>query len=86
MQFCIIGIEDIVTCIAHRGRLNLMTCLLEYPPQIMFRKMRGLREFPPDVAGTGDVLSHLTATVDLKYGEDSVHVTMVPNPSHLEVS
>ena len=25
------------------------------------------------------------SSVDLKYGDSSVHVTMVPNPSHLEV-
>lgn len=34
------GITDIITCIAHRGRLNLLTCLLQYPPVEMFRKAR----------------------------------------------
>ena len=46
----------------------------------MFRKMKGLPEFPPEQSGAGDVLSHLVASVDI----DSVHVTMLPNPSHLE--
>ena len=32
-------IEDIVLCIAHRGRLNLLTCLLNFPPVEMFRKV-----------------------------------------------
>ena len=45
---------------AHRGRLNLLTGLLQYPPVQMFQKMRGLREFPDDVKGIGDVLSHLS--------------------------
>ena len=46
----------------------------------MFRKMKGLPEFPPEQSGAGDVLSHLTASLDI----GAVHVTMLPNPSHLE--
>ncbi|ELT94079.1 hypothetical protein CAPTEDRAFT_182291 [Capitella teleta] len=78
------GISDVIMCIAHRGRLNLLTCLLQYPPVEMFRKMKGKREFPDDVVGNGDVLSHLFASVDLQYDENNVHVTMSPCPSHLE--
>lgn len=44
----------------HRGRLNLLTGLLNFPPVVMFRKMKGLPEFPPDQSGAGDVLSHLS--------------------------
>lgn len=55
------------------------------PRQLMFRKMRGLSEFPEDVPATGDVLSHLTSSVDLDLGAHRpLHVTMLPNPSHLE--
>lgn len=51
----------------------------------MFRKMRGLSEFPENVPATGDVLSHLTSSVDLDFGaHHPLHVTMLPNPSHLE--
>lgn len=51
----------------------------------MFRKMRGLSEFPENVATIGDVLSHLTSSVDLDFGaHQPLHVTMLPNPSHLE--
>ena len=44
------------------------------------RKMRGLPEFPADQQGAGDVLSHLVSSFDV----GSTHVTMLPNPSHLE--
>lgn len=45
----------------HRGRLNLMTGLFNYPPVVMFRKMRGLPEFPEEQnRAAGDVLSHLS--------------------------
>jgi hypothetical protein len=44
----------------HRGRLNLLTGMLNFPPVEMFRKMRGMREFAPEQKGAGDVLSHLS--------------------------
>lgn len=51
----------------------------------MFRKMRGLSEFPENSPAIGDVLSHLTSSVDLDFGSDKpLHVTLLPNPSHLE--
>lgn len=51
----------------------------------MFRKMRGLSEFPDNSPAIGDVLSHLTSSVELDFGAARpLHVTMLPNPSHLE--
>ncbi|KAK1338702.1 hypothetical protein QTO34_019359 [Cnephaeus nilssonii] len=79
------GITDVIIGMPHRGRLNLLTGLLQFPPELMFRKMRGLSEFPENVPATGDVLSHLTSSVDLDFGaHHPLHVTMLPNPSHLE--
>lgn len=79
------GVTDVIVGMPHRGRLNLLTGLLQFPPELMFRKMRGLSEFPENSPSTGDVLSHLTSTVDLDFGAGHpLHVTMLPNPSHLE--
>jgi len=51
----------------------------------MFRKMRGQSEFPAGSPAVGDVLSHLTSSVHLELGAaHPLHVTMLPNPSHLE--
>ncbi len=51
----------------------------------MFRKMRGLSEFPENSPSIGDVLSHLTSTLELDFGAGHpLRVTMLPNPSHLE--
>jgi len=36
---CVANIDDVVLGIAHRGRLNLLTCLLKYPPVVMFQKV-----------------------------------------------
>uniref|UniRef100_A0A669DKJ7 2-oxoadipate dehydrogenase complex component E1 n=1 Tax=Oreochromis niloticus TaxID=8128 RepID=A0A669DKJ7_ORENI len=79
------GVTDIVIGMPHRGRLNLLTGLLKFPPELMFRKMRGLSEFPDTSPAIGDVLSHLTSSVELDFGaKHPLHVTMLPNPSHLE--
>ncbi|XP_036432329.1 LOW QUALITY PROTEIN: probable 2-oxoglutarate dehydrogenase E1 component DHKTD1, mitochondrial [Colossoma macropomum] len=79
------GATDVVMGMPHRGRLNLLTGLLRFPPELMFRKMRGLSEFPENSPSIGDVLSHLTSSVDLDVGAGHpIHVTMLPNPSHLE--
>uniref|UniRef100_A0A3B4VL64 2-oxoadipate dehydrogenase complex component E1 n=1 Tax=Seriola dumerili TaxID=41447 RepID=A0A3B4VL64_SERDU len=79
------GVTDIVIGMPHRGRLNLLTGLLKFPPELMFRKMRGLSEFPDTSPAIGDVLSHLTSSVELDFGAGHpLHVTMLPNPSHLE--
>eukprot|EP00079_Xenopus_tropicalis_P034369 XP_017948140.1 PREDICTED: probable 2-oxoglutarate dehydrogenase E1 component DHKTD1, mitochondrial [Xenopus tropicalis] len=79
------GVTDIIIGMPHRGRLNLLTGLLQFPPELMFRKMRGLSEFPENSPAIGDVLSHLTSSVDLDFGSHRpLHVTMLPNPSHLE--
>lgn len=80
------SISDVVICMPHRGRLNFLTCMLKFPPVIMFKKMKGLPEFPSDVAGSGDVLSHLYTSVNLKYNNKDVHVSLIPNPSHLEAN
>uniref|UniRef100_A0A4W4FK09 2-oxoadipate dehydrogenase complex component E1 n=1 Tax=Electrophorus electricus TaxID=8005 RepID=A0A4W4FK09_ELEEL len=79
------GVTDVVMGMPHRGRLNLLTGLLCFPPELMFRKMRGLSEFPGESSSIGDVLSHLTSSVELDMGVGHpLHVTMLPNPSHLE--
>jgi probable 2-oxoglutarate dehydrogenase E1 component DHKTD1 len=44
---------------AHRGRLNLLTDLLQYPPVALFHKIKGGAEFPEEFGADGDVISHL---------------------------
>lgn len=43
----------------HRGRLNLLTDLLQYSPTAMFHKIKGGAEIPEELGAEGDVLSHL---------------------------
>ncbi|KAL3874391.1 hypothetical protein ACJMK2_037417 [Sinanodonta woodiana] len=80
------NIEEIVICMPHRGRLNFLTCMLDYPAVRLFGKMRGKSEIPAGAKGMGDVLSHAYTSVDLNMDGKNVHVSLIPNPSHLEAN
>lgn len=54
------GVTELVIGMPHRGRLNLLTGLLELPPELLFRKLVGLSEFPDSAKASGDVISHLS--------------------------
>lgn len=69
----------------HRGRLNLLTGLLNFPAEKLFRKLRGHSEFFGATKCTGDVISHLVSSTDLNIEKKSLYVTMLRNPSHLEI-
>lgn len=79
------NLKHIVLCAAHRGRLNLLTGLLNFPPEKLFRKLRGVSEFSNTTRCTGDVISHLINSTELNIEQRSLHVTMLRNPSHLEI-
>lgn len=78
------GVTNVVIGMPHRGRLSFLAVMLNYPVATMFRKIKGLSEFPPGVQGTGDVLSHLYSSVNLDYNGYNLHVSFLPNPSHLD--
>jgi len=79
------NLEHVILCAAHRGRLNLLTGLLNFPPEKLFRKLRGFSEFLDTTKCTGDVVSHLINSTEFNIEQRSLHVTMLRNPSHLEI-
>ncbi|XP_054163918.1 2-oxoadipate dehydrogenase complex component E1-like [Oppia nitens] len=86
-ESCHHGVTDIVIGMPHRGRLNLLTNSLNYPPVMLFQKMLGKSEFNlQELNGiTGDVLSHLFTSIDRRIDDNNkVHIILLPNPSHLE--
>ncbi|KAF1334794.1 Oxoglutarate dehydrogenase, partial [Globisporangium splendens] len=79
------GISDVVIGMPHRGRLALLVSLLDYPAHKLFYKVQGNSEFPPEFRGVDDVTSHIAQSVDKRYGDKQVHVSLLHNPSHLEI-
>ena len=80
-----LGVTEVVFGMAHRGRLNMLTNVLAKPFVALFSEFQGTPSTPDDVLGSGDVKYHLGASADRQFSGGSVHVTLTPNPSHLEV-
>ena len=78
-----LGIEEFVIGMAHRGRLNLLANELDKPYENVFREFEGRVTSEADFAG--DVKYHLgwSASKRTSRGRD-VHLSLCPNPSHLE--
>lgn len=78
-----LGVEEYVIGMAHRGRLNVLANIFNKTYKDIFS------EFEPkdyeDALFDGDVKYHLGFTSDIKSdGGKDVHITLAPNPSHLE--
>jgi probable 2-oxoglutarate dehydrogenase E1 component DHKTD1 len=52
-------VQHIVLAMPHRGRLNLLTGLLQMSPASLFHKIKGGYEIPEELGAAGDVISHL---------------------------
>lgn len=51
-------VAEIVLGMPHRGRLNLLTTMLNTRPAKIFRKYKGHSEFPSDAQAMGDTAMH----------------------------
>ena len=77
------GVLEIVMGMPHRGRLNVLANILHKPYGMIFSEFEG--NMPETVAGDGDVKYHLGFSADhVTQGKHTVHLTLTPNPSHLE--
>jgi 2-oxoglutarate dehydrogenase E1 component len=54
------------------------------PYRVIFHEFSGGSANPDDVGGSGDVKYHLGTSTDREFDGISVHMSLVPNPSHLE--
>ena len=83
-QSCLSGIEDIYIGTAHRGRLTLLSSVMEVPLRAIMAKFQGVGEDPNEVLGSGDVKYHLGISSDREFEGKKIHLSLTPNPSHLE--
>jgi len=78
------GVEEFVIGMAHRGRLNVLANIMGKTYAQIFNEFEGTAV--PDLSfGDGDVKYHLgfSSQVETHTGK-TVHLKLVPNPSHLE--
>lgn len=77
------GIKEFVIGMSHRGRLNVLANILNKSYEDIFTEFEG-KEFD-DNAFDGDVKYHLGFSSDVTtYRGNNVHLSLTPNPSHLE--
>jgi len=78
------GVHEIVTGMAHRGRLNVLANVIGKPLTQVFSEFEGEID-PLSTQGSGDVKYHLGASgVRRAPSGREIVVSVAPNPSHLE--
>ncbi|XP_065076588.1 probable 2-oxoglutarate dehydrogenase E1 component DHKTD1 homolog, mitochondrial [Ochlerotatus camptorhynchus] len=78
------NLSNIVVGMPHRGKLNVLTILFQTRPAKIFRKYKGLSEFPPDVKAMCDITNHFNTSTNLNINGKTIHLNLLNNPSHLE--
>ncbi len=79
------GIKEFVVGMAHRGRLNMLANIFNKPYQDIFSEFEGKEFHDKGKRIDGDVKYHLGQSSGIKTRSGhKVHLTLAPNPSHLE--
>ena len=79
-----LGITEVGFGMAHRGRLNVLTNVIQKSFTALFAEFQGASAKPDDVQGSGDVKYHMGASADRDFDGRIMHVSLSANPSHLE--
>ena len=79
-----LGVREIAFGMPHRGRLNMLANVMAKPYRVIFHEFSGGSSNPDHVGGSGDVKYHLGTSTDREFDGIKVHMSLAPNPSHLE--
>jgi len=79
-----LGLKEVVLGMAHRGRLNVLANFMKKPYRAILNEFLGGFAFPDDINASGDVKYHLGSSADREFDGETVHLSLNPNPSHLE--
>ena len=78
------GAKEYIVGMAHRGRLNTLAHIFGKPYKEIFAEFEG-KDYDDDGVFDGDVKYHLGYSTDvIADSGKEVHLTLMPNPSHLE--
>ena len=79
------GSEEAVLGLAHRGRLSTLTKVMQKPYRAVLSEFMGTSSFPTDLGISGDVKYHMGFSSDkITKNGHKIHLSLTPNPSHLE--
>ena len=80
-----LDLREAVIGMAHRGRLNVLHNVLQKPFRAIISEFLGNPANPENAGGSGDVKYHMGASADRDFDDAGVHLSLAPNPSHLEI-
>jgi 2-oxoglutarate dehydrogenase E1 component len=79
-----LGIEEFTIGMAHRGRLNVLANIMGKAYKEIFSEFEG-KNYDMESSFGGDVKYHLGFSTDIETSNGKkVHLSLCPNPSHLE--
>lgn len=77
-------VQEVVIGMAHRGRLNVLANIMGKTYEQIFSEFEGTAQLDQTM-GSGDVKYHMGYGSELTTPEgNSIHLKLMPNPSHLE--
>ncbi|MDR3714352.1 MAG: 2-oxoglutarate dehydrogenase E1 component [Puia sp.] len=78
------GVQEVVIGMAHRGRLNVLANIMGKTYEQIFSEFEGTAKLDQTM-GSGDVKYHMGYGSEVQSSSDkTVHLKLMPNPSHLE--
>ena len=78
------GVKEVVIGMAHRGRLNILANIMGKTYEQIFSEFEGTA-IPDQTMGSGDVKYHMGYGSELQTPDNkTIHLKLMPNPSHLE--
>src|SRR3990167_6860606 len=75
------NVEEMVICMAHRGRINVLINIMGQSPAELFQEFEGTKEYGVML---GDVKYHRGYSRDVQTEAGPIHLSLAFNPSHLE--
>lgn len=77
-----LGSDELILCMAHRGRLNVLSNIFQKDLPMLLAEFGGQVDAE---MGEGDVKYHMGFSQDLNTSKGrTIHLSLMPNPSHLE--
>lgn len=77
-------VQEVVIGMAHRGRLNILANIMGKTYEQIFSEFEG-KSTPDQTMGSGDVKYHLGYGSEIQTpAGKTIHLKLMPNPSHLE--
>jgi 2-oxoglutarate dehydrogenase E1 component len=77
-------LSEVVIGMAHRGRLSVLTNVMDKPYAAVLSEFKYGIPMHLDLGSSGDVKYHMGASTDRIMADNKLHLTLMPNPSHLE--